>query len=384
MDSLIFLAVILLLGTLSSLLALKLKVSNIFFLIFIGMLFGIFGFSFPREGILTIATVALVVIIFNNTARFKFVEIIKYSQKSIKMALLFFVINLVFLSLVIFYLFNLKSVALALFFASLVYGIDPTITLAVLKKSKNKIVKILQIESIINNPLTIIIPLAILNFLSKQEASPYVEASQQIMPFIQQFIVAIGVGVTFGLGIVWFMKKFEIGKLNFLVIITSSIVSYVLAEALQGSGILAVTLFGLIFGNYHLKKKESLQKFVDIFSDSLEIVVFILIGTIILIPADFSFVLKGTMLFLFYILLRFLAVQLANHTFTLKEKIFMSLNVPKGIDVGIVILLMISGAYTNINKIGLILNLCLLFILYSIVLSTITTRFTSFFIKNDQ
>ncbi len=385
MDGLMLLALILLLGTLGSFIALKLKVSNVFFLILIGMLLRVLNISnFPKEGIVIITIVGLVMIVFTNSIKFRIKDLLRYSSYVLKLEVIYFILTLVLLSLIAYFLFDFKSVILVFLLASLVYGIDPSITLVMLVGKKRKICEILKIEAILNTPITIIISLTFLNLLLNMGRLDYTSISNSLLPFLKQFVYAFVVGIVFGFLVVLILRKSNLGNLNYMVVITSAIVTYVLAEYIRGSGVLAVTIFGLIFGNYHLKKTLTYEKFFFIFSDALEIVIFILIGMVILIPADDVFIIKGAFLFLAYLLVRFLSIQLSLKKFRLKEKIFMSLNVAKGIDVAVIILIIISGAYLNIGGIETVLNICLLFIWYSVVLSTIATRFESYFLSYNK
>ena len=85
----------------------------------------------------------------------------------------------------------------------------------------------------------------------------------------------------------------------------------------------------------------------------------------------------GTLLFLVYIFVCFVSVFISLKTkkFSFKEIILVSFNVPKGIDVAIIILLMMTQ-YNYINGIENIVNLCLLFSLYSITLSNVLGLFS--------
>ena len=91
----------------------------------------------------------------------------------------------------------------------------------------------------------------------------------------------------------------------------------------------------------------------------------------------FEFVILGSGLFLFYLLIRFISINLAlfNTRFNLKEKIFMTLNVPKGIDVAIIVLLMMTK-YSGFEGMTTIVNLCLLFCLYSITIANVMNLFS--------
>lgn len=385
MDGLTLLAIILLVGTFGSFIALKLKVSNVFFLVFIGMVFGIFNIgSFPKEGIVVITAVGLVMIVFTTSVKFRVKELLRFSHYILKLSTIYFILTLVLLSIITYFLFDLKSVFVVLLFSSLVHGIDPFIALTMLADKKGRISEILQIEALLNTPLTVIASLTFLNLLLNEGELSYVSISSNLLPFLKQFVYAIMAGLIFGFLVVSILKKSNLGNLNYIIIITSAIVTYASAEYIKGNGVLAVTIFGLIFGNYHLKRKLAYEKFISIFSNALEIVIFVLLGMVIIIPVEGIFIIKGTLLFLVYLLIRFLSIQLSVREFRLKEKIFMSLNVPKGIDVAVIILMIISGAYLDIGGIRTILNICLLFILYSIVLSTIVTRFTPYFLSNSK
>jgi len=203
----------------------------------------------------------------------------------------------------------------------------------------------------------------------------------QLVPLLQQFVVGIGAGVLVGLIMFKFMRKVYSVVLSPLAVITSALLAYIIAENLDGNGVLAVTSMGLLFGNVYLKQKFQLKEFASIFSNSLEILVFVLIGMVIAIPFSTNFIIKSLALFLLYLLIRFISIifSLRGMNFTLKEKIFMALNAQKGIAVAVVVF---SLATLGIDGMGIVLNLSLAFMLYSIVLSSVILRIVKFFIKD--
>ena len=178
------------------------------------------------------------------------------------------------------------------------------------------------------------------------------------------------------------MRKAYSMVLSPLAVITAALLAYVIAENLDGNGVLAVTSMGLLFGNVYMKQKFQLQKFASIFSNSLEILVFVLIGIVITIPFSVDFLVKSLILFLLYLLIRFVSIifSLRGIDFTFKEKIFMSLNVQKGIAVAVVVF---SLATLNIEGMQVILNLTLAFMLYSIILSSVVLRLGKYFIRGN-
>ena len=81
--------------------------------------------------------------------------------------------------------------------------------------------------------------------------------------------------------------------------------------------------------------------------------------------------------------LRFLAVYSSHlhDNLTLKNKIFMALNAPKGIAVAVVaFLLMQDKVFTSSPESTTIINLILLFLIYSLTSSAILSKFSKFFI----
>ena len=74
-------------------------------------------------------------------------------------------------------------------------------------------------------------------------------------------------------------------------------------------------------------------------------------------------------------MIRFASMLISLKGFSMKEKIFMSLNVAKGIDAAVVVLLVISGIYLQIGGMQKIISISMLFIIYSIILSVLVSRF---------
>ena len=219
-------------------------------------------------------------------------------------------------------------------------GTDPAAVLSMLKNVKNNVFEFLELEALLNTPLVVLLPFIILDLKRalKDELviSTFIE---QLAPLLQQFVVGIGSGVLVGLIMFKFMRRQYSVVLSPLAVVTSALLAYIIAENMGGNGVLAVTSMGLLFGNVYLKQKFQLQEFASVFSNSLEILVFVLIGIMIAIPFSFEFFIKSIMLFIFYLLIRFSAIMfsLRGMNFTFKEKVFMSLSVQKGIAVAVVV-----------------------------------------------
>jgi len=383
-----YLAVILLIGLLTSIVSQKFRIPNILLLLLIGVGLGRIDYKggslieFPELFMTGISILALVMIVFDSSSRFSLKKVDYFSLHTLWLSIIFLILNLMFLTAFTMLIFNVESIFLALIFAALMSGTSPAVVLSMFKNVKNKVFDFLGLESLLNTPLVVLMPFIILDLKTTLKDELVIATFiDQLVPILQQFVVGIGSGVLIGLIMFKFMRKVYSVVLSPLAVITSALLAYIIAENLDGNGVLAVTAMGLLFGNVYLKQKFQLKEFASVFSNSLEILVFVLIGIVIAIPFTTDFLIKSMALFLIYLLIRFFSIifSLRGMNFTFKEKIFMSLNVQKGIAVAVVVF---SLATLGIEGIGIILNLSLAFMLYSIVLSSVVLRIVKLFIKD--
>lgn len=381
-----YLAVILLIGLLTSIVSQRFRIPNILLLLLIGIGLGKVEYKnaplvyFPDIFMTSISILALVMIVFDAASRFKLRKFDYFSLHTLWLSAVFLIFNLIFLTIFTKVVFGIKSIFLALVFSALMSGTDPGAVLSMLRNANNKVFEFLKLEALLNTPLVVLLPFIILDFRKTlSEGFVLSQLIGKIAPLLQQFVVGIGAGVLIGLIMFKFMKKKYSAVLSPLAVITSALLAYIIAENLQGNGVLAVTSMGLLFGNVYLKQKFELQSFASVFSNSLEILVFVLIGLIVSIDFSAGFLARSLLLFLIYIIIRFFAVNFAlrGMSFTLREKIFMAINMQKGISVAVVLF---SFASLNVEGIEAILDLAIAFMLYSIFLSSFAVRAARFFI----
>jgi len=244
------------------------------------------------------------------------------------------------------------------------------------------VVEIIEVESIINTPITVLLPFMILEFGEVVNLNLlFSKTLEQVMPFLTEIVVGVGAGMLIGIIIFKVMKTAYSEKLSQLAIITAALLTYVLAENLNGNGIIAITTLGFFFGTLKVKRKITLLGFESIFSNALRILVFILLGTIIRIPLTAEFITKSLTLFIIYLIIRFVTVQLImGKTTDTKHKLFMTMNAAKGIPTGVVTFFLITYSIPGMTE---ILNLALIFIVYSILLASMTAWFSKYRIKEE-
>jgi len=374
LTELTWLSALLILGVLASIIANKINLPDIILLLIIGIIGGKYV-SFPSNFLTGLGIFALIMILFDSTSKVSIKDIREYTSYALKMTFSFLVLTVIFMSIFVILLFNLgftgNSVLLSILFASVLIGTDAGTVLSFLEGKKDKISEILEFESIINTPLSVLIPIIILNFyLGSIQTTGSI-----VITFLQSIMTGVGSGLILGIVIFSFMKRYYLEELiSPLVIIASALITYTLAENIGGSGVLAVTTLGLVFGRFYIKQKENAKSFISIFTNFLRIVLFVLLGSIIKIPFNVPFLLKSVALFGIYILIRYVAINIALYKSGIKryDKVFMSLQASKGVAVAVVTFIIAGYAIPEIQN---LITLLLLFILYSIILSSIALKF---------
>lgn len=381
--------IIIIVGILISLLSNKLKMSNVLLLLLAGLVLGyvanLTGFiSFSMEGMITLAVLALALIVFYGSSKFKFQSLDEFSVAALKLTGAFLFFNLLFFSFFISWLFfgewSLVSVLYACVFAIIMVGTDPASVFSLMKSKKSEIIDLLEVEAILNTPVMVILPFIILDIILNSGNLVVLNWQDYTTQIFQQVLVGIGAGVFVGIIFFKAMKHFYSEDLSPLAIITSAVLAYVLAENLGGNGVLSVAVLGFFFGSISLANKSSLQAFSGIVSNGLEILVFVLIGFIVKVDLSLTFILKSLFVFIVLLLARYLAVRvsLRRREYTKKEQWFIILNMPKGIAVAV---LVFSLSVFGISQLETLNSLMVLMMIYSIILSSIVTNFADHFIR---
>lgn len=381
-------SVILLIGILCSMLSEKFKISNMAVLIIAGILLRLIKYEgkpiieLPTIFIAGVSIIALALIVFDGSSRFKFKELDTFSMRALKLFLLLLLFNLTFLSAFVMWRFKI-DIFLALIFSTIMTQTAFDVTSSLIKINHTRVLNLLETESILNTPFIVLLPFLILDLKQNIGTTDIMTKFMGYsLPFLQQIIIGVGAGMLVGLVVFKAMKKRYSEKLSPIALITSALISYILAENLGGNGVLAVTALGLFFGNTYLKQKDMLKEFSLMVSSSLEILVFILIGIIIQFPLQLDFLLKGFVVYLVVLLIRYAAIQVAfSSKFNRKEKIFMTLLSPKGIATATLTLTFSTYAIQGMST---VLNLLLISMVYSIIVSSIAAKFQAKFLEETH
>ncbi len=376
-------AVILLFGIIASAFAKLIRLPDMLLLLLIGVGLGAISynnqplFSFPFVFLASVGSLSLAVIVFEGAAQLKIKKFDALSWKVLKLVSAVFILNIFIFSVAVKYSLNI-SWGLALLLAALMSGTDPSSVIALAVK-KVRAIEILEIEALLNTPITVLVPFIILDLM---KTVPSITLTTTLLehlgPFLTKIVAGIGSGILVGIVLFKVLKKAYSTVYSPLAVAVAALITYVLAENLGGNGVLAVTTLGLFFGNVHIREKIELIRFESLFAKSLYILVFVLLGFMLKIPFTAKFLITASLLFIAAMLIRFLAVVLSlRRELNLKEKLFVSLVNSKGIAVAVVAFLLTTA---NVQGINTVLDVTLLFIFYTTLLSTVAGCFAKYMV----
>lgn len=311
------------------------KISYYLFLIFVGIILGPVFHVFPREPLIPIlgifSSFTLIMILFYSGMGMKIKEVIKGSGRTLVQVIMYVVLSIFAIGL--FGHFVLKwDLVQSLIFSSMIGGETTAAVVIPLTRNLNlheKTITFLTLESLINSIFSIVMFTAFLG-LYKHGATSWVTPLYVIG---ENFVIGIGVGI--GLSIVWLFVLRYLRDFKYTYVFTLGLLfaTYSITQVLQGSGLIAVLIFGLLLGNEKsvlpfLRQKfnisdtrEQFNKFQGEMSFLMETFFFVFLGLTFFINPDAILYNLGLASVFLAILLffRYLATKISTHRSELEK-----------------------------------------------------------------
>ena len=319
-------------------------------------------------------TLALIIIVFNSGFHLTLDELKKQSRAIISLATL----GVFFTALVImvtgYWLLSLPLITAALF-GALLSGTDPAAT----EGKQSKLVTILKGESVLNAPLSIILPLFILDYLRVVQSGEQLFLIPLFEENIARLATLVAIGTVVGLagfkGGSWIIKYGKGSHPEALGLILA-ILTFVAAEFLGGSGILAVAVCSIFLSSVRLPNKKWLGEFNQELAFIFVLLVFVMLG------AEFTFTdllfitrfdVLGVIVALVVGRLIGALVALNRSGLSLKDKLKVGLIAPKGAGAAALAPLLLAPVYGIVGAEKLVV-ITFLAIVLSILFSLILLR----------
>jgi cell volume regulation protein A len=271
----------------------KIRIPDTFLLLLVGLLLGptiwknpfisqYIDLSIVDVGAMSVVpdflrTLALVLIVFTGAFNLNFSELKRIADVSVNLAFSLVILNTIVLGAASKMIFSLPWIP-ALLIGAILSGTDASVvfTFEESLKDYSKSLTVLKVESILNSPLSVIIPILFLDLI---ELSPgeVLTPSLYISQFWQMVVAGIGSGIVIGLVMSKIITRM-VEEYSGLTISSIALLTFGLSEQVGGSGMLGVAFAGFIIGNFAFPHKERVREFQSEFSDLLRISVFTLLG----------------------------------------------------------------------------------------------------------
>ncbi|AHG04786.1 potassium transporter [Halobacterium sp. DL1] len=337
-------ATIIALGVAAQVLADRLQVPSVLFLIFAGIVVGpevlgvvtieSFGGVEPLAGVVGLS---VAIIVFEGAFHLKASKLREAPGATLRLVTIGAVISLVGTSLAVHYLLDARW-DVSFLVGSLLVATGPTVITPILEvvPVRDRVGAALETEGVVNDVTAAILAIVVFQVV--------VNPDLPAMAVLQDFMTRLGVGVLVGLvvaAVIWYLlRHVDLSRGNApqsarLIVLAGALVSYGAANTLRGeAGIAAVATAGMVLGNANLPYEEEIESFKG--DVTLVVLSFVFIALAALLSFDdlTQFGLAGlAAVVVIAAIVRPIAVYLSTYggRYSWAERTFMSAVGPRGI-----------------------------------------------------
>jgi cell volume regulation protein A len=289
--------VLLALGLLASLAAGRLRLPGLVLILGLGMLLGSDGLNllpFDDYGLARSAgIVALALILFEGGLSSGFAEIRPVLGVSISLAVVGTVGTALLTALAAWLILDLEF-KYALLLGSTVAATDAAAVFAVLRGStlKRRLARSLEGESGVNDPIAVVLVLGCIEAIQ----DPSWGVVDAILLTVRSLGIGFAAGLAVGFASVWALRRVRLPSAGLYPVasLAAAAVSFGAADAIHGSGFLAVYLAGLVIGSAQTPARRTIVTFHDGMAWLAQLGLFLILGLLVF-PADVAHIaLEGT------------------------------------------------------------------------------------------
>jgi NhaP-type Na+/H+ or K+/H+ antiporter len=330
-------------------------------------LFGLFAKLFVGNVELApLLVFSLIILVFDTGAHFIPRKFDTHSLLLSDFILLSIIVNWFIAGLLIYYLItptiSVLTVSLSLLISCMMTSCSQFEVLKAFKIKKNRLYTLTILEDHLSNPITLLISIIVIYFISFLSNSTILVALKDVLSLL---LVDLGVGLFFGLVMLFVIVRVLKRKLVHLATFIFAFLTYIFALYLSGGGFIAVIVLSFFFHNVstHIPDMGEFAPFVRHFVYSC---VFIMMGY--MLTFNLSLLLFTIILFLVYVIVRYLLL----HLFLKDTRLFLALDCPKGLAMGAVTIFAIMAIKVEFlynTTISQLLSAVIIFYMLCIMLS---------------
>jgi cell volume regulation protein A len=314
-------------GLLASLLAVRLRVPSLILFLGVGMLIGSDGTGWidfsDYELARTIGVVALALILFEGGLTSGLIEVRSVLESAVSLAFLGTIVTALITGVAAALLFDLDTLE-GLLLGSIVAATDGAAIFALLRTStlRRDLARTLEAESGLNDPVAILLVLGFIEWIQ--------EPDYGIADMAWLFAHELAIGLVVGVGIGWLsvltFRRLRLRTAGLYPVASLAVagIAYGAADTLEGSGFLAVYLAGLALGSAVIPAKQTVTSFHEGLAWVAQVGMFLTLGLLVF-PAQLDAVaIEGTILALVLVLVSRpvgTAVATAASPFSIRERV---------------------------------------------------------------
>jgi cell volume regulation protein A len=313
-------------GVVASLLAARMRVPSLLLFVGIGMLVGSDGtgwIHFDNYHLArTIGIIALALILFEGGLTSGVIEIRPVLPAAVSLATVGTVVTAAIAGFAATLLFDFTLLE-GLLVGAILSATDGAAIFALLRNStlRRKLARTLEGESGFNDPIAVLLVIAFIDWIQK----PDYGVGDMAVLLVRQ----LGIGLAIGLLVGWLaVRGFRRARLNTaglypVASLATAAISFGAADALHGSGFLAVYLAGLALGSANVPAKQTTTNFHQGLGWVAQIVMFLTLGLLVFPSQLGDVALEGTVLALIVVALArpvAAAIATAPFGFSLRER----------------------------------------------------------------
>src|SRR4030043_410000 len=357
-----FIGILLIIGFLADYLFRKTRFPDILILIALGYLIGpVFHIINPSEiapASQIIASLALVVILFNGGLDLEFAKVLSSAPRALFLVFTGIVLSVASTAAFVYYLMHWGFMD-SLLLGAIVGGTSPSIVLPLISRAKvpGEISSILSLESAFNGALVIVVALVILETISTgQTGNAALMVAERIT--LQIFLGGL-IGVIVGVVWLWVLTLLEGETYDDILTLAIAFLLYFIVESMGGSGVIFALTFGLMLGNGMQVAKflgikrtvvihELMKKFTSQMSFLIKTFFFVYLGLMITF-AQHGLILAGVAISLVLLLVRYIVVLLTSirSDVLLANKGLLTTMLPRGLSAAVVAEIVVVSGIPN-------------------------------------
>ncbi|MFS8038184.1 potassium/proton antiporter [Xanthobacter sp. AM11] len=138
---------------------------------------------------------------------------------------------------------------------------------------------VVEIESATNDPAAVFLTVLLVELLTSNLSDPGLLVALGV---VRELVVGAVVGVAAGLALVGLLNRVDLpGGLHPVLVVGVAVLVFAVTSLLHGSGFLAVYLAGLVLGNRPVRAIASITSFLDTVTWLCQIVMFVMLGLLV-------------------------------------------------------------------------------------------------------